>query len=1198
MKKIILLLLFLISFANADYVLYVNSPEEVDSMYAILNAIAKIFGSDDYLGLLKLMFLFGGFVAFFSWVIGTFNHGEAHSGGSNFTKFHIGAVTILTLVFSVQTTVWVKSENFPQYYENSSTTTGVAVDNIPEVNIPEVVGYSMYFLNKFGRGLENMYEIAMTPVGSYSLKDGGYASSLRDDFQLLSMKLGDTDGTLGQAVDTVISQCIFIPFSAKGAEGADRIEELKTSSNIKDTIDNWYKNGVTVGGIKASEYQATYQGETWKCGDLWDYIKDSLLPSYHDKAGKYLSRLDSRDLELITGTKNIPKSDFDEIAIQAGIVNSVLDNKDLPLGVTYAGGKTQAEFVQQNLGAGYYMSKMLPIMQSLFRALIYALLPAIIAISLLPGGWTILKNYAKTAVWVELWGVIAAVLNFFILKYTEHNISGDITVYSASNMLSETSAMAGMAGYLYLMVPAIAWGIMSGSFTMLQGLGSGVAAGLSKNMQTTTTAQDSQKMKMKEAMSQKLEKDLSYAEALHYQNNIKGIEEGVGTAVKVQKGIPTVKELADLNGQKPFADFQKKKEFLKQLGYAGTAGSVANSEAKVSAGGLTKSLGDLDETGGTKNMYNRGRMGASSDMGKLDTIGVKGAYDTSAGAAAKSLGEFKQVGGTKKMFEVGRMSGAEQRGKLDTIGIGGAYKVSAGNASKSLGEVEVAGVSGMHGAGRKQGREDIAAARIEKKHGAAVTEASFNKSNEDILRTNERINTLKNEGLNVDSFLITDTKQNVKTQEIPNYLRNDRDGNGVVSDKEIEFEQNVNSLEAKKAIVDKFSSQEQLAKNAEQNRNSKSKTVRDAQSNGESIVAGLDDRSKAVIGASATKATVGAKVENANQRKDSRVLEQLNDNGKDMEDTAILDSKRMVGDLAQLNVQTDTTAQLIKDNIAHSQADIKEKITDSLKDRKNLDYNQKTEIADKTLMSSMARVGIADADLTQRNLSRDIKKIETETQSKLKAGLLKHVSSEDLQVLDTYAQLQQGLEIQKQKGNQAGIKAWSDTIAHFEKSHNMQEIQQKIEAYHNLSEAQSIIQEGQQKLEQTYNSYEQMGLIKRDGGQIKVADTARTIETLNGEQKALYVEKVKRSLDGLKTSTVGIDGMQLERVDDILGGHTTERATATQEWSKTGKFNYDIQYYAVKQDWVDREHVAKFNTGVHTMKSMLSLYGFSKVVSK
>jgi conjugal transfer mating pair stabilization protein TraG len=1158
MKKIITLLLLFVSLANADYILYVNSPEEVDSMYAILNAIAKIFGSEDYLSLLKLMFLFGGFVALYSWVLGTFRDG-GKEGGFSFTKFHIGAVALLTLVFSVQTTVWVKSEHFPKYYDSNDSATytmGVAVDNIPEV-----AAYSMYFLNRFGRSLTNMYEVAMSPVGSYSLKDGGYASTLRDDFQLLSMKIGDTDHTLGEAIDTIVSQCVYIPFSAKGEEGQQRINELLSSSNIKNTIDNWYSSGVTVGGIKASEYIATYTGEEWKCGDLWDYIKSSLLEDYKEKAGKYLNRLDSRDLEMLTGLKNVPKSDFDEIAIQAGIVNSVLDNKDIGVGVSYAQGKTQAEFVQQNLGAGYYMAKMLPVMQSLFRSLIYALLPAILAIALLPGGWQIIKNYAKTAVWIELWGVIAAILNFFILKYTEHNVAGDISVYNSGKMLGETAAMAGMAGYLYLMVPGIAWGLMSGSFNMLEGLGRGVASNLNKNMSSGSYAEDHKKMELKRAASEQMGKNLSYAETLHYQNQIKGFEEGTAIGVKEKQGEAAIKELADYSVHKPFQEFEEKKNSLKKLGYTPSASNVAGVEAKVSAGSLSKSLGDLDETGGTKKMYDRGRMGAASDIGKLDTVGVKGSYN-----------------------------------------------IAAGSAAKSLGEVQVAGIDGMKGAGRKQGREDKAAAALEKKHGAKISQASFNKQNEDIVKTNERIDTLNKEVGNVDSYFETSAKQDVKTQEVPNFYRNDRNGDGTVSDNEINFEKNINTVDAKKAVVDKYTAQEQLAKNAEKNKSSNSSTVRAAQSKGEALVEGLDKRSKAIIGASATKTEVSSKVENANQRKDSRVIEQLNSNGKDMEDTAVLDTKRMVGDLSQMKTQTDTTGGLIKD-LVHKKNEIKEKIQDSLQGRQDLSWGQKVDTADKMLMHSLAKVGIADANLTQKNLSRDVSQIENETQSKLRAGLEKTVGKSNLKTLDAYNTLLQNRENLAHRAETAStdherqeaknaLKQYDEVILpNFEKSKDMQAVKDKIEAYHNSNEAQSIIKKGQAKLESTYKSYENMGLIKRDNdGQIKVADTAKTINTLKGEQKALYVEQVKRSLDGLKTSTVGIDGMQLERVDNVLGEHMTERATATQEWSKTGKFNNDIQYHAVQNQWIKADNMATLNTSVHTVKSMLSMYGFAKII--
>jgi len=1138
MKKIITLLLLFISFAHADYVLYVNSPEEVDSMFAILNAIAKIFGSNNYLTLLKLMFVFGGFVALYSWVLGTFRDG-GKEGGFAFTKFHIGAVALLTLVFSVQTSVWVKSENFPQYYESSDSstyTTGVKVDNIPEV-----VAFSMYFLNKFGRGLTDLYETAMTPVGSYSLKDGGYASTLRDDFQLLSNRLSNTDKTLGEAIDTFISQCVFIPFSAYQG-GNDLIEELLSSKNIKQTIDNWYSSDKKLGNIKLKDFELTWEGQNWYCGDFWQYkIKESYLENYKEKAGKYLNRLDSRDLEMITGLKNVPKSDFDEIVIQSGIVNSILENKDIGVGISYANGKTQAEFVQQNLGAGYYMSKMLPIMQSLFRALIYALLPAIIAIALLPGGWQILKNYAKTAVWIELWGVIAAILNFFILKYTEHNVAGDLTVYSSSKMLSETASMAGMAGYLYLMVPGIAWGLMSGSFNMLEGLGRGVAANLNKNMNTESYASDYKKLEMKKATSEKMGKDLSFAEALYFQNQIKGIEEGVQTAVKVNQGTKMIKDLTDLQTQKPFQEFVEKKKALKKLGYENVdADTVAKKEAEVASGSLSKSLGDLDETGGTVNMYNRGRLGAAGDIGRLET----------------------------------------------------------------------GGISAAHGSARKQGREDLAAAALEQKHGEKITQASFNKQNEDIIKTNTRIDTLKKETGNVDSYFETSTKQDVKTQEVPNFYRNDRNGDGKISDSEIAFEQNVNEIEAKKGVIDKFTNQEQLAKNAEKNRNSASKTVREAQAKGEALVAGLDDRTKAIIGASTTKTMVGSKVENANQRKDSRVLEQLNSNGKDMEDTAVLDSKRMLGDLAQTKTQTDTTGGLIKD-IVKKEGEIREKISERVDKEKGLTYGEKIDKTDKILMHSLAKVGIADADLTQRNLSRDVQKIENETQAKLRAGLEKAVGAQDLKTLEAYNTLLQNRENIAQKLEhttdskereklQNALKQYDEVILpNFESSKDMQKVKDRIETYYNSKEAQSIIKQGQAKLEKTYRTYENMGLIRRDSnGNIQVADTKRTIDALKGEQKMLYVEQVKRSLDGLKTSTVGIDGMQLERVDNIIGEHITERASATQEWSKTARFNHDIQYYAVENDWIKPENLAKVNTGVNAAKNFISIYGFTKVVKK
>jgi len=516
----------------------------------------------------------------------------------------------------------------------------------------------------------------------------------------------------------------------------------------------------------------------------------------------------------------------------------------------------------------------------------------------------------------------------------------------------------------------------------------------------------------------------------------------------------------------------------------------------------------------------------------------------------------------------------------------------------------------MHSAGRHTGRADTAQAAIERKHKGALTKSMFNKENEDVIRTNQRINTLSKEVGNVDSFFRTDTKQNVATQEVPNFLRNDRNSDGKVSDNEIAFEQDINAIEAKKSVVNKFAQQQQELKNAEKNKHSNSSTVRNAQASAESLMAGSDAKTAAIVGAAATKTSVGSLAENANQRKDARTIEQLHSQGKRMEDTSLLDSKRMVGDLAQTKTQTDTTGGLIKD-LVEKKSEIAEKIAEKVDSDTSLGWDQKEDAKNKILMHSMAKVGIADSELTHKNLSHDVQAIETETQSKLRVGLEAAVGKDKLGTLNAYQGLLHNRETIAQhlatETDPAKKETWRNALnqydnvvlPNFENSADMQAIKADIEAYHNSSEAQGIINEGQRKLNEVYGAYENEGLIKvGSNGQVQYADTVKTINSLHEEQKALYVEGVKRSLDGLKTSTVGIDGMQLERVDNIIGEHTTERATATKEWSKTARFNHDIQYYAVENDYIKPENLAKVNTTVGAVKDMLGVYGFTKVIGK
>lgn len=567
----IILILFLFSFSAFadDYLITVSSAEEVDSMFSILNAVAMIFHSEDYLSLLKLVALFGSAFVFMNAITGKLGT----EGIKSFTMYQIFVVAVLSIVFSVSSTVYVKTDKYPLYYDNNTTiTTGTAV-----ANIPTVLAYSYSFFNSFGNGLTNLFQTAMSYSGNgnYSLANGGYVSSLRDSIDILNHKFNDSSRSFGNDVEKFVADCILVPFSGKGDEGQKRIDELYNSINIKNTLDSWYGSSIVVGNIPVNSYTASVNGDIYECGTLWSKLSSNDLNTYKDSMSKVFKNIDDRDVEVITKQTSLPKSNFEELAIQAGLINSFLSNSKLPTGIAYAEGKTKAEYIQTNLASGYYMSKMLPILQVVLRGLLYALFPLIVVLGLIIGV-KIFKDYAKALLWIEMWGVCASILNFFILKYSENSFGGELTAYNSMQMLSDSAAIAGVAGYLYVSVPMISWGLMSGSFTMLSGVANTMSQSLAKNMSAMSISSDSKALQLKESVSQATGKDMSYAEALHYQNIQAGMKEGIEVGTNLNQGANFQNKL-NYDNSKPYNELSAK------IGQAGSLSNVLSQEGKKSS---------------------------------------------------------------------------------------------------------------------------------------------------------------------------------------------------------------------------------------------------------------------------------------------------------------------------------------------------------------------------------------------------------------------------------------------------------------------------------------------------------------------------------------------------------------------------------------------------------------------------------------
>lgn len=1042
-----------------DYLVNVNSVYEVDYMWSILNAISMILSSDTYIDLLRLVFLFGGLVSFYSWVVGS-----SSEGAKSFLKYNVIVTAFLVLVFSSASNVYVKTSTYPLYYDDNSTAPRMGT----AISVPFVVGYAYSFFNAFGENMTELFTNALSINGNYSIKNGGYGSAIRDSLQIMNHNPADANFKYAGDIEAFFSDCVFIPFSAKEDDGINHIEQIFNTTDIKGLVSGWYASGEMVGGIPASAYGVTKNGQTFSCDAFWEKIVNSDMSAYTSNFSKVFKNADDRDLGLITKSYNLPKSNFDEIAIQSGMIYAIKNNQNLPMGIAYAHGKNNAEFNQKNFSQGYYMSQMLPKLQAFLRAFIYALFPLIFAISLLPSGINIIKNYGKSLIWIEMWGVSSAVLNFFLVKYGEGYISGDLTVNSSNFMISESANLAGMAGYLYALVPAISYGLMSGSFTALGSIASGLSQ--SVNLTSGAFASDANKLATKEAIFAQTGKEFSYAESLHYQQTQAGQKVGIETGVNTQNDF-TKKTTYD--AQTPFNVLSEK------MNKAGGLDGVMNQEMKKSG---------LDFSG---------------LMGSNSLLTDKTAF----------------------------------------------------------------------GSARADVRNKDASSLMEEKHGSNLTQNAFTKDNEALIKNMTRQNEIGNQSQR-DSFSKMQSKQDFRTQERPNTYRNDLNGDGVVSDKEMAFESGLNATQARIAISDKFNNQQALKDEAISNKNSSNESIKESQ-NANSTKFGD------VAGASGTGKYFSGITDNANMRKDATQLQTQTQNGVKPEDLGGLGASNNVKDLTHAKSESKTFSNVLPELMkkdSEMQANFQAKYGEN---------------ADTVMFNAYGEKGIFKEDLTKSVINKEVSSIHHSSAEKLNSGLNSYLSSHTANdanskgLMKAYSSLSQSYEKALETGDARRIEAIERVLG----SEQMKPLRNLANDYMVSNEAKEIISNANSDINSVYGKYESIGVIKRDGANIGYLDTQKSLEKANDSERIMIAGRTKAGLDGLSVSTNSIDGRETKFTQSITGDNTTHISKAVQEFSNSGNYNNDILYHIGKSDIVDGSTLA---TGVSTVSTGLKVVGVGK----
>ncbi len=195
---------------------------------------------------------------------------------------------------------------------------------------------------------------------------------------------------------------------------------------------------------------------------------------------KYLPLSYSFLTDLSEDASDLMQQNMMANSIQSGLLNwSAKTNAPAAL-ESYAFNKAQQQNRIANRTIGDMAAYWLPLLKNVFEGILYGSFIFIFLLLLFPFGLMILRQYAYSLLWLQLWAPLYAIINLYVNFYAQHRSLGAITLGSGvqglvlatqSGLAQVNSDMAGLAGYISLSVPLIATSLVTGLHQALSHLG-------------------------------------------------------------------------------------------------------------------------------------------------------------------------------------------------------------------------------------------------------------------------------------------------------------------------------------------------------------------------------------------------------------------------------------------------------------------------------------------------------------------------------------------------------------------------------------------------------------------------------------------------------------------------------------------------------------------------------------------------------
>jgi len=170
-------------------------------------------------------------------------------------------------------------------------------------------------------------------------------------------------------------------------------------------------------------------------------------------------------MNLSKSTEELVQQNIMANMMQQGIVSMSAGVNTSAAMIAYSDARAEEHIRLQMQTLGSIAADWLPLIRNVLEVILLGCFVFVIPMALMPIGFSIVKNYALTLLWLQLWSPLFAIVNLaanFYAKDSSGSTGSSLTLVNYSGLALVNSDVISIAGYCSLLVPALAYGVLVG----------------------------------------------------------------------------------------------------------------------------------------------------------------------------------------------------------------------------------------------------------------------------------------------------------------------------------------------------------------------------------------------------------------------------------------------------------------------------------------------------------------------------------------------------------------------------------------------------------------------------------------------------------------------------------------------------------------------------------------------------------------